>query len=152
MLPENTNGVEYSVLWEYTNGDGERFYDDYPRSNVVKSLLQDSDDNDSGLIEDSETEEDIEFSCSNEEGSRTNGGTTSKDSMDLSSFDLHLRHNLSKEEIDNQKSLKFSWDVPAIGVSNCKWIGTGENILSWSEGKVTRALEGCIQDIWRQGY
>lgn len=47
----------------------------------------------------------------------------------FSSFDLHLQHNLSKEEIDNLKNLKFSWGVPVIGVPKCKWIGTGENIL-----------------------
>ncbi|KEH37417.1 putative digestive organ expansion factor, predicted [Medicago truncatula] len=109
--------------------DGEGSDIDSPRSNVVGSLQQNYDDNDSGLIEGSETEEDNEFSHSDEEDIRTNGGATSEDSVDLSSFDLHLQHNLSKEEIDSQKNLKFSWDVPVIGVSNCKWRGTGENIL-----------------------
>ncbi|PNY15371.1 U3 small nucleolar RNA-associated protein 25-like, partial [Trifolium pratense] len=109
--------------------DEEGFDDDSPRSNVVGSLQQDPDDNDSGSIDGSETEEDIEFSHSDEEDIRTTGGAKSEDSADLSSFDLHLQHNLSKEEIDNLKDLKFSWDVPVIGVSNCKWTGTGENIL-----------------------
>ncbi|GAU39089.1 hypothetical protein TSUD_321600, partial [Trifolium subterraneum] len=109
--------------------DEEEFDDDSPRSNVVGSLQQDPDDNDSGSIDGSETEEDIDFSHSDEEDIRTTGGVKSEDSVDLSSFDLHLQHNLSKEEIDNLKDLKFSWDVPVIGVSNCKWTGTGENIL-----------------------
>ena len=47
------------------------------------SLQQNSDDNDSGLIEGSETEEDNEFSHSDEEDIRTNGGATSEDSVDL---------------------------------------------------------------------
>ncbi|WJX54164.1 hypothetical protein P8452_40078 [Trifolium repens] len=109
--------------------DEEEFDVDSPRSNVVASLQQDPDDNDSGSIDGSETEEDTEFSHSDEEDIRTTGGAKSEDSVDLSSFDLHLQHNLSKEEIDNLKGLKFSWDVPVIGVSNCKWTGTGENIL-----------------------
>ncbi|AES63734.2 U3 small nucleolar RNA-associated-like protein [Medicago truncatula] len=109
--------------------DGEGSDIDSPISNVAGSLQQNSDDNDSGLIEGSETEEDNEFSHSDQEDIRTNGGATSEDSVDLSSFDLHLQHNLSKEEIDNQKNLKFSWDVPVIGVSNCTWRGTGQNIL-----------------------
>lgn len=59
------------------------FDDDSPRSNVVESLQQDLDDSDSGLIEGSETEEDAEFSHSDEEDIRTNGRATSEDSVHL---------------------------------------------------------------------
>ncbi|RHN58776.1 putative digestive organ expansion factor, predicted [Medicago truncatula] len=97
--------------------DGEGSGIDSPISNVVGSLQQNSDDNDSGLIEVFETEEDNEFSHSDKEDIRTIGGATSEDSVDL------------RFEIDSQKNLKFSWDVPVIGASNCKWRGTGENIL-----------------------
>ena len=56
----------------------------------MESVLQDSDDNDSGLIEGSEAEEDIGFSYSDEEDIRTNGGATSKDSVDLRFVKLNI--------------------------------------------------------------
>ncbi|CAK8563239.1 unnamed protein product [Lathyrus sativus] len=143
----NVDIIESESLLE-NDSDGEGFDDDSHRSNVVESMLQDPDDNDSGLIEGSETEEDIEFSYSDEEDIRTNGGATSKDSKDLSSFNLHLQHNLSKEEIDNPKNLKFSWDVPVIGVSNCKWIGTGENILEDFDINSCPGLKTNLHEHW----
>lgn len=57
-------------------------------------MLQDPDDNDSGLIEGSETEEDIEFSYSDEEDIMTNGGATSKDSVDLRFVKLKIFSSL----------------------------------------------------------
>jgi len=70
---------------------------DSPRSNVVGSLQQNSDDNDSGLIEVSETEEDSEFSHSDEEDIRTNGGATSEDSVDLRFVNVKYIHTLDRK-------------------------------------------------------
>ncbi|KAL5096447.1 hypothetical protein RYX36_000774 [Vicia faba] len=81
--------IESESLLE-NESDGQGFDDDSPRSNVVESVLQDSDDNDSGLIEGSEAEEDIGFSYSDEEDIRTNGGATSKDSVDLRFVKLNI--------------------------------------------------------------
>jgi hypothetical protein len=49
----------------------------------VGSLQQDPDDNDSGSIDGSETEEDTEFSHSDDEDIRTTGGAKSEDSVEL---------------------------------------------------------------------
>lgn len=59
------------------------FDDESPRSNVVQSMRQDPDDIDSGLIEGSETEEDVEFSHSDEKDLGINGQATSEDSVHL---------------------------------------------------------------------
>ncbi|XP_004490471.1 protein NUCLEOLAR FACTOR 1 [Cicer arietinum] len=140
--------IKSKSLLEDDHDDLEGFDDDSPRSNVVESLQQDLDDSDSGLIEGSETEEDAEFSHSDEEDIRTNGRATSEDSVHLSSFDLHLQHNLSKEEIDNLKNLKFSWGVPVIGVPKCKWIGTGENILEDLNINSCAGLKEKLYEHW----
>lgn len=49
----------------------------------MQSTLQDPDDSDSGLIEGSETEEDVEFSHSDEEDVGINGQAKSEDSVHL---------------------------------------------------------------------
>lgn len=49
----------------------------------MESMQQDPDYNDSGLIEGSETEDDAEFSHSDEEDPGTNGRATSEDSLHL---------------------------------------------------------------------
>lgn len=38
---------------------------------------------------------------------------------------------MSKEEVDDlsNKKLKYKWEVPAVDMSNCKWMGTGECFL-----------------------
>ncbi|KAG4949308.1 hypothetical protein JHK82_042515 [Glycine max] len=114
--------LESHSMLENDHDEGEGFDNESPRSKVVESLWQDPDVNDSGLTEGSETEEDVGFH-SDEEDIGINGQPISEDSLHLSSFDLHLQHNLSKEEIDSQRNRKFSWETPAIGMSNCKWIG-----------------------------
>jgi hypothetical protein len=44
---------------------------------------------------------------------------------------MHLGRKLSKEEVENlpQKKWKYKWEVPAVGMSNCKWMGTGDCFL-----------------------
>ncbi|TKY72738.1 U3 small nucleolar RNA-associated protein 25 [Spatholobus suberectus] len=131
--------------------EGEGFDNESPRSNVVESLWQDPDDNDSGLTEGSETEQDVGFHSDGEDIG-INGRPTSEDSVHLSSFDLHLQHNLSKEEIDSQRNRKLSWETPAIGLSNCKWTGTGENILEDLDINSCHGLKAKLSEHWMDVY
>ncbi|KAL1299604.1 hypothetical protein HN51_044148 [Arachis hypogaea] len=124
--------------------DEEDFNDDSPRNSDAERMLQDSDDNDSQSTG-SETEYDAEFSQSDEEDVGIDGQPNYEDSVHLSSFNLYLEHNLTKEEIDNQKGSKFKWEVPAIGMSSCKWIGTGENIL---EDLNSNSFDGLIPRLY----
>ncbi|KAK7269371.1 hypothetical protein RIF29_22096 [Crotalaria pallida] len=124
--------------------DEEQGFDiESPRSKVVES--QHSDDNDSGLTEGSDAEDNVEFSHSDEEDIGIDGQSASDDSMHPSSFDSHLKHDLSKEDIDNQRNWKFNWEMPAIGMSTSKWIGTGENIL---EGLNINSCDGLKEKLY----
>lgn len=42
-----------------------------------------------------------------------------------------MGHKLTPVEIDNLMRGKWSykWEVPALGMSNCKWIGTGKRFI-----------------------
>ncbi|KAG5006142.1 hypothetical protein JHK85_024684 [Glycine max] len=142
---------ESRSMLEYDHDEGEGFDHESPRSKVVESLWQDPDVNDSGLTEGSETKEDVGFH-SDEEDIGITGQPTSDDSLHLSSFDLHLQHNLSKEEIDGQRNRKFSWETPAIGMSNCKWIGTGENILEDLDINSCHGLKSKLSEHWMDVY
>ncbi|XP_020220284.1 U3 small nucleolar RNA-associated protein 25 [Cajanus cajan] len=138
-------------MLEDVHDEGEGFDNESPSSKVTESLWQDPDDNDSGLIEGSETEEDVGFH-SDEEDIVINGRLTSEDSVQLSSFDLHLQHDLSKEEIDSERNRKFSWETPAIGLSNCKWTGTGENILEDLDINSCHGLKAKLSEHWMDVY
>ncbi|KAL9314724.1 hypothetical protein ACSQ67_020176 [Phaseolus vulgaris] len=142
-------GEPHSML-EDDHDEGEGFDNESTRSKVVENLRQDADENDSGLEEGSETE-DVGI-CSDEEDIRSNGQTASEDSMHLSSFDLHLQHSLSKEEIDSKSNVKYSWETPAIDMKNCKWIGTGENIMEDLDINSYHGLKATLSEHWMDVY
>jgi U3 small nucleolar RNA-associated protein 25 len=82
--------------------------------------------------EDIETEDDHEASDTDQEHDvRVNGQNLAEGSACLSSFSIHLGHELSEEEVENLSTKKwlYKWEVPVAGMSNCKWMGTGECFL-----------------------
>ncbi|KAA8535738.1 hypothetical protein F0562_030760 [Nyssa sinensis] len=99
------------------------------RSLVMESNLQ------VGLVgimeqnEDTQTDDDDEASDMDEEHDlRAIGQSTTEASVSTSSFNNHLGYKLLKGEVDNlsKRKGKFKWEAPAVDMSNCKWIGTGE--------------------------
>ncbi|CAN0892507.1 ATP-dependent RNA helicase DEAH13 [Linum grandiflorum] len=58
-----------------------------------------------------------------------------EDSLQRSSFHLHLENELSQDEVENlsKKKWKYSWEVPYFDSSNYKWMGTGECCLKTQE-------------------
>ncbi|KAJ4826898.1 hypothetical protein Tsubulata_010085 [Turnera subulata] len=64
--------------------------------------------------------------------------STVEASISNSSFHAHLGQNLSEEEIESlsQKKWKYKWDVPALDMADCKWIGTGECFLKGDDLEV----------------
>ncbi|XP_027901683.1 U3 small nucleolar RNA-associated protein 25 [Vigna unguiculata] len=139
----------HSML-EDDHDEGEGFGNESTKSKVVENLRQDPDEDDSGLTEGSETE-DVGFH-SDEEDIGINSQTASEDSIHLSSFDLHLQHNLSKEEIDCKSNVKFSWETAAVGMKNCKWIGTGENIMKDLDINSCHGLKAKLSENWMDVY
>ncbi|BAT80143.1 uncharacterized protein HKW66_Vig0089610 [Vigna angularis] len=139
----------YNML-EDDHNEGEGFDNESTKSKVVENLRQDPDENDSGLTEGSEIE-DVEFH-SDEEDIGINGQTAYEDSTHLSFFDLHLQHSLSKEEIDCKSNVKFSWETPAIGMKNCKWIGTGKNIMEGLDINSCHGLKEKLSEHWMDVY
>ncbi|XP_057430427.1 protein NUCLEOLAR FACTOR 1 [Lotus japonicus] len=145
---KNDDVPESRSMLKDVHDDGEGFDDESPRSNLVETVQQDPDNSNSGLIEGSETEDGVEFSDLDEEDIEINGPLTSEDSVQLSSFYLHLHHILSKEEIDSQKNWKYSWEIPAIGMTNCKWTGTGDNFLKDMNTNSYDGLKARLYEHW----
>ncbi|XP_059634637.1 protein NUCLEOLAR FACTOR 1 isoform X2 [Cornus florida] len=92
-----------------------------------------SDTQESGLgvmeqNEDAGSDDDDEASDMDEHDLRANGQSATKTSVSTSSFDNHLGYKLVKGEVDNlsKRKCKYKWEVPAVDVSNCKWMGTEE--------------------------
>ncbi|KAH9774282.1 U3 small nucleolar RNA-associated protein [Citrus sinensis] len=84
-----------------------------------------------GIREQNEDADSVASDTDEEHGLGLNGQPSSEASAHASSFHEHFGYNLSKEEVDDlsKKKLKYEWEVPAVDMSNCKWVGTGECFL-----------------------
>ncbi|KAI5664894.1 hypothetical protein M9H77_24217 [Catharanthus roseus] len=85
-----------------------------------------------------------------ESDSRTNASSTAEASLNSSTFSSHLGYKLTQEEINNQLRRKWSykWDVPALGMSNCKWKGTGKCFLKGIEMNSCNGLKPRLHNHW----
>ncbi|KAI4344436.1 hypothetical protein L6164_011665 [Bauhinia variegata] len=138
-----------SALEDDHDDEAEGFDNESPRVVAIESMLKDPNDSDSALSEDSDTEDEIELSYSDGDDIER---STSQESKLLSSFDLHFQHDLSKTEIDNQRNCKFKWEEPAVGMSNCKWTGTGRNILKDLDMNSLHGLKPKLYEHWMDVY
>ncbi|GAY36872.1 hypothetical protein CUMW_025090 [Citrus unshiu] len=84
-----------------------------------------------GIREQNEDADSVASDTDEEHGLGLNGQPSSEASAHASSFHEHFGYNLSKEEVDDlsKKKLKYEWEVPAVDMSKCKWVGTGECFL-----------------------
>ncbi|XP_062077358.1 protein NUCLEOLAR FACTOR 1 isoform X2 [Humulus lupulus] len=81
---------------------------------------------------DKQTEDEIETSGLDEEhDSGIDDESAVEATVSDSAFSRHVGHILSKVEVDNLSTMKwkYKWEVPAIGMSNSRWVGTGECFL-----------------------
>ncbi|XP_030523611.2 U3 small nucleolar RNA-associated protein 25 isoform X2 [Rhodamnia argentea] len=77
--------------------------------------------------EDAEMENDLDTSESEQEyESQVHFNAAVEASGCVSSYTVHLGHQISKGEVDelSKKRWKYKWEVSAA--ENCKWVGTGE--------------------------
>ncbi|KAL9421063.1 hypothetical protein AB3S75_038596 [Citrus x aurantiifolia] len=83
------------------------------------------------IREQNEDADSVASDTDEEHGLGLNGQPSSEASAHASSFHEHFGYNLSKEEVDDlsKKKLKYEWELPAVDMSNCKWVGTGECFL-----------------------
>lgn len=83
-----------------------------------------------------------------------NGHSTAKASTNTSSFNEHLGHKLSKDEVENLRKGKWKnkWKVPAVDTSSCKWIGTGECFLEDDDINSGYGLKPRLYKHWLDNY
>lgn len=103
-----------------------------------------------------ETEDDTDSSDTDQEnelevGSHSGPSTSER----TSSFNKHMEHKLSKEEVESflKMKWKYKWAVPAVGMSNCKWSGTGECLLKELDDKSSNYdLKLRLYEHWLDTY
>lgn len=124
--------------------------------NEEKRMLQEQDMVDTGeQSQDSETEDDHEASETDQElDVGVNDQCSVESSACVSSFSMHLGHNLSAEEVENlaKKKWKYKWEVPASWMSNCKWMGTGDCFLKEVDASSSYGLKPGLYDHWLDVY
>ncbi|KAK9192218.1 hypothetical protein WN943_020834 [Citrus x changshan-huyou] len=102
-----------------------------------------------GIREQNEDADSVASDTDEEHGLGLNGQPSSEASAHASSFHEHFGYNLSKEEVDDlsKKKLKYEWEVPAVDMSKCKWVGTGECFLKncWSLPYVSVSIVADLQ-------
>ncbi|KAH7544699.1 hypothetical protein FEM48_Zijuj01G0013400 [Ziziphus jujuba var. spinosa] len=107
------------------------------------------------MHEGAETEQDKETSDLDEEhDSGTDDEATAEASVDGSSFHMHLEHGISEIEADNlsKKKWKYKWELPAIGMPNCKWKGTGECFMKDVNSNAEYDLKSKLYKHWMDTY
>ncbi|GAV76017.1 DUF1253 domain-containing protein [Cephalotus follicularis] len=154
---EETDGSESSSVSEYDQ-DGEKDSDEEsPGISVMESGLQEprivNAEEQRNDVE--ETEDDSEASYTDEEHDLgVRGQSAIQASAFTSSFDNHLDYKLSNEEVNDmsKKKWKYNWQVPAIDMLNCKWIGTGECFLKDDNCHPNHDLKPKLYKHWLDIY
>ncbi|MBA0622071.1 hypothetical protein Godav_007640 [Gossypium davidsonii] len=101
--------------------------------------------------EDAETEDDLETSGTDEDDDLTVCGPST---VATSSFTKRVEYKLSKVEADDlsKKKWKYTWEVPAADISNCKWVGTGECFLKDDDLSSNYGLKQKLYKHWLDVY
>ncbi|KAJ4711566.1 U3 small nucleolar RNA-associated protein 25-like [Melia azedarach] len=153
---DEVDGFEPASVLEQEDDDSDEGTDNEPGSHAIEGTLQEP-----GTVgseeqnEDAETDSDCEASDTNEEhGLGVNGQSSLKALAHASSFNEHFGYKLSKEEVDNlsKKKGKYKWEVPAVDMSNCKWMGTGECFLQEVNPYPHYGLKPKLYDHWLDIY
>ncbi|XP_012442330.1 protein NUCLEOLAR FACTOR 1 [Gossypium raimondii] len=121
-------------------------------SNDAKKLRVSTVSNATGLqTEDAETEDDLETSGTDEDDDLTVCGPST---VATSSFTKRVEYKLSKVEADDlsKKKWKYTWEVPAADISNCKWVGTGECFLKDDDLSSNYGLKQKLYKHWLDVY
>ncbi|GMI92900.1 nucleolar factor 1 [Hibiscus trionum] len=97
-----------------------------------------------------QTEDDLETSDTDEDDDLTPRNPT----VASSSFAKHVEYKLSEEETDDlsKKKWKYTWEVPAADISNCKWVGSGECFLKDGDLNSNYDLKQKLYKHWLDVY
>ncbi|KAH1067897.1 hypothetical protein J1N35_032884 [Gossypium stocksii] len=121
-------------------------------ANDAKKLRVSTVSNATGLqTEDAETEDDLETSGPDEDDDLT---VRCPSTVATSSFTKHVEYKLSKVEADDlsKKKWKYTWEVPAADISNCKWVGTGECFVKDDDLSSNYGLKQKLYKHWLDVY
>ncbi|XP_056166677.1 protein NUCLEOLAR FACTOR 1-like isoform X2 [Syzygium oleosum] len=103
--------------------------------------------------EDAEMENDRETSESEQEHELDIHSNAAVEASGIvSSYAMHLGHQISKGEIDelSKKRWKYKWEVSAA--ENCKWVGTGECFMKDDNLKPGYGLKPSLYRCWLNIY
>ncbi|KAL5549347.1 hypothetical protein UlMin_004578, partial [Ulmus minor] len=121
---DEDDDLESCSLSEEEDNDAEGTDDEFPRSRKLqKRQVSDVEEQSEG----SESEYEKETSDSDEEHDLGINDESAVEAS-VSAFNKHLGHILSQGEVDDLSTnkRKYKWEIPAVGMSNCRWVGTGE--------------------------
>ncbi|KAK6235860.1 hypothetical protein SCA6_011197 [Theobroma cacao] len=141
---DETDGTESFSISEQENSDEETDNDSLrmQEPDVVGTEEQ---------TEDAETEDDLEASDTDQDDDLSVCGPSA---VAASSFSKHVEYNLSKTEAEDlsKKKWKYTWEVSAADVSNCKWVGTGECFLKDADMNSNYGLKQKLYKHWLDVY
>ncbi|XVF50516.1 hypothetical protein PTKIN_Ptkin04bG0107400 [Pterospermum kingtungense] len=101
--------------------------------------------------EDVETEDDLQTSETDQDEDLSISGPSA---VATSSFSNHVEYKLSKVEAEDlpKKRWKYTWEVPAADISNCKWVGTGECFIKDDDLNSNYGLKQKLYKHWLDAY
>uniref|UniRef100_A0A2P2MEH9 U3 small nucleolar RNA-associated protein 25 isoform X1 n=1 Tax=Rhizophora mucronata TaxID=61149 RepID=A0A2P2MEH9_RHIMU len=143
-MPDDENAAEDGTDNESPRGDG-------MESKVqVTSTVGIVDGNDYTESEDDQYASDID----QEHNSDVIAHSASVASTSMSPFDIHLGYKFSDGEADrlSKRKWKYTWDVPAFDMLNCKWVGTGDCLIKDSSINPDNVLKSKLYKHWLDVY
>ncbi|OMO76777.1 putative Digestive organ expansion factor [Corchorus olitorius] len=141
---DETDGTESLSVSEEENGDDETDNDSLGMQGPEMVGTEE-------LTEDAETEDDLETSDSDQDDDLSVHGASG---LGTSSFKKHVEYKLSEEEAEDlsKKKWKYTWEVPSADISNCKWVGTGEDFLKEADMNSNYDLKQKLYKHWLDVY
>ncbi|XP_072954074.1 protein NUCLEOLAR FACTOR 1 isoform X2 [Typha angustifolia] len=129
---------------EYSLADAEG--DDLRENQLAHMPLQ--------VEEDDTGDEDESMDGDDVQGMQNNSQNNVNETESSSSFHRHIGHVLTKEEVDKltKQKAKFDWKIPAVGMLNAEWVGTGECILEETSRDLVCDLKEKLYNHWLNIY
>lgn len=131
-----------SMFEEDSVEEGNDNESDLQEHRTVGIVDADGDSDSEDIQEASNTDQEQELDVKSE--------TVAKAPASRSTFHSHLEYKLPETEVEDllKKKWKYQWDVPAFGMPNCKWVGTGECFLEVANVNSDCGLKQRLYKHW----
>lgn len=149
-LNKNGSDSEGSSDYEYDEEEDLEGCDNtVGRNSGIGDALRSSDDEGTDVVDDEDIVSDAENGSREDNAKGLVGSSQSQ-----SNFGIHIAHKLSTKDIEKlvKRKWKYRWNMPALGSSNCIWMGTGDCLPEDASSSAPYGLKLKLYKHWLELY